>query len=175
LASAAESLRGFREEETTARGASLPSLVEYLETGGWSMPMPNVIATASCLYHLDVVNRRRDYRVVDLERYLSAYTRLENDLEGIEKERREQSPSNAVLLMERYMSNEQAKEFVLRQKQGYVMLVNQGLHALGPEDPLGRFMRATMTAHEKWYGHTPDRYDAAQRRAQQAVSAGAGA
>lgn len=158
ISSAIHSLRGFREEELIARGDPPPTLVEYLETGAWSMPMPNVVATGSLLCHLDIADRRRDLTIASMDRYLSAYSRLENDLAGVEKERLEKSPSNAVLLMERYMPNVKAREFVLELKKGYAALVHRCLITLPADDPLGRFIRATMEIHSQWYGAIPDRY-----------------
>jgi hypothetical protein len=158
LLSAAESLEGFREEEVAARGGPLPSLVEYLENGARSMPMSNILATASSLYSMNVATRRRDSNFAKLERCLCLFTRLENDLHGFEKERRERSPTNAVLLMEQFMPVERAMEFVLKQKHGYGMLLHSLLAAMTPGDQFVRFVRSTVAAHEEWYGQMPDRY-----------------
>jgi hypothetical protein len=159
LASAAASIRGFREEEAIARGRPLPSLVEYLENGAWSMPLANIVATASILYHMNVANRRREPHFARIERNLCLFARLENDLHGFEKERRERSPTNSVLLMEQFMPIDRAKSFILRQKQGYRSLLQQDLSTLALEDPFVEFVTAMLTAHDQWYGQRPERYE----------------
>lgn len=159
------SLLGFRKEETIGRGAPLPTLIEYLENGAWSMPMSNIIATASILYDMKVAERRKDPFFVNLERYLCTFTRLENDLHGFEKERKEGSPTNSVLLMEQWMPTHQAKDFVLEQKKGFGTLLQKSLESLDPSDRFVQFARATLSAHEEWYGDLPDRYEPARQAA----------
>jgi hypothetical protein len=157
--SAAESLKGFRREESAARGQPLPSLVEYLESGAWSMPLANITATASLLYDMNVARRRHDPQFASIERYLCLFARLENDLHSFEKERREKSPTNSVLLMEQVMPLGVARDFVLTQKQGYRSLLDHGLETLPPEDKFVRFVKALLLAHEQWYGQRPERYE----------------
>jgi hypothetical protein len=124
--------------------------------------VPNLIATVSLLYGLDMARRREAEReVAALERSLSLVARLENDLLGVEKERKEQGVANAVLLMERYAPPAQAREFIEREKRAYERRLEEVLQVLGPRDPLVRLARAMLASHRRYYQARPERVDPA--------------
>ena len=158
LTSAERTLRAFHQGERISRGRLTPILAEYLETGSWSSTIRNILSTASILYRMDWANRRRDTRLMDLERYLALIARLENDAYGFEKERREGCFANAVLLMERHLPTQAAKKFIDEQREAYEALLGQGLASLAPDDPFAVLANGFLEAHRKWYGHRPERY-----------------
>ena len=157
--SAKYTIRNLLVEERATQTRAVLALADYLEIGLWTSAVPNLMATVSLLYGLDIARRRVERDVAALERYVSIVARLENDLFGVEKERREGTVANAVLLMERYLTKEPAREFIQAEKQAYERRLQESLSALGIRDPLARLVRAMLASHRSYYAARPLRTD----------------
>lgn len=164
LQSTRSTLAAFRFGEEISRGQRMPSFAEYLEVGSWSSTVRNILAAASVIFEMRWASRRTDPLLMDLERYLGLVARLENDVYGFEKERREGCFANAVLLLERVMSTNAAAAFVDEQRQAYEMLLVRRLKELKLDDPVARFITNVLAAHRAWYSLRPRRYVADQPR-----------
>lgn len=154
-------LRAMQFEEGVSRGGTPPSYAEYAEAGAASIAMCGVVAGLYVTNGISRSARFGDPWLEKLERYLGMSQRLMNDLFSAEKERRESTSGcvcNSVLLLERYMSSEQARSFVQEQTRGYDSLVEQCIVALGEEDPVVRMIRPMLRCIHEWYGKAPLRY-----------------
>jgi hypothetical protein len=154
--------RGTQLEEQAARTQVLPSFAERLEYGAWSIAASSVLYTAYLVYGLGR-HRLRDNRVLaHLEHCFSAYQRIVNDIKSAEKERREGRQgcvANLVLLLERSLPPQLARDFVWQQAVGYRRLIQTNLEILGPANPFARLVRSLFELAERMYQLRPERYE----------------
>jgi hypothetical protein len=134
------------EQELSHKRARL-SYSEYLENGINSTAVPHMMTTASMLYGFGLGSRLGEEAVQRLVRHLSISSRLNNDLCSVEKERREGSLANAVLLLAEKLPVEQAREFVVEDLQGFERMLRADIAMLDAGDPIARMGRVMPEAH----------------------------
>lgn len=154
-------IRAMYNEEVVSRSGEVPAFVECLENGGDSTTLISIMSSAYLAHGLDRPARDGDIRLALVERYMLLSQRLLNDLYSAEKERRELAggrPSNLVLMLEKLVSREQARDFCEAQRRGYERLMQHNIDLLGPDDWFGRMTRTTMECIRRWYETGPLRY-----------------
>ena len=158
LDTAAAVLRAWQLEERWARDGATPAYTSYMENGVDSTTVPHVLAAISLVYGLDMPARLTNPAFQGLVRHLALGSRLQNDLLGIERDRREGSTANAVLVSERYMGAEEARRFVSEQRQAHEQLLRHYSEALGADDPFARLAWAMIASQEQFYLTPRERY-----------------
>lgn len=158
LDTAAAVLRAWHVEERWARESTTPSYTAYMENGIDSTTIPHVLAAISLVYGLDMPARLSNPPFQGLIRHLALSSRLQNDLLGIERDRREGSPANAVLITERFMTAQLAHGFVADQRLAHERLLAQHSRELGVDDPFARLALAMLASQEQFYLTPRERY-----------------
>jgi hypothetical protein len=130
---------------------------EYLENGEVSIALPHFLATVSlaCDYRMELRGDPLFRRIV---RNLSLASRLQNDLASAEKERSVGDRANAVLLIERYTTPCQAREFVLAEQLSYEKMLLANLQSLDPSDPMIQFSTIILAMMDVFYKAPRKRY-----------------
>ncbi|MFE2412129.1 terpene synthase family protein [Kitasatospora sp. NPDC059408] len=121
------------------------SYAEYLDNGVDSINMPHVLSTISVLWGSGIAARRTEPDVAATIRVLGIRQRLSNDLASLAKEQLSGDPGNAVLLMERWLGQEQAARFVADELDGHDRLLTTTLARLPPGDPVVAAALAIVT------------------------------
>jgi hypothetical protein len=150
-ATAASSISAFAQEEWISISGQKPGYGEYLAVATASTTVENLVAGASLLGGLGLGARHREPLVAQALHYLCTVARLENDLHGHVRERKEGSLANAVLLLEHLMPLEQAAAFITAQLQDYKMLLGGALAELGAEDPFTVLAHNILACHASFY------------------------
>lgn len=154
-------LRAMYAEELVSRSGRVPSFVECLENGGDSTTLMSIMSSGYLAYGMNRPARHGDVLLANVERYMLLSQRLLNDLYSAEKERKEGHlgrPSNLVLMMERLLPPQAAREFVEDQRRGYERLMALNLEQLGPRDPFVNMTETTIQCIHRWYRLGPERY-----------------
>lgn len=147
------------EEDVNANGRT-PTYIECIEHGVGFSTIPNLISTAALVYGVSRAERQSDMIVVDLERCFSIHQRMLNDLNGVEKERREGTygkKTNLVLLMENKLGAEAASKFIENEMSSMEQMVFSMMERLGVQDPFVKLIRHAMNNINAWYASKPKR------------------
>lgn len=169
-ATAADAIRAWEVERHLATRTPPLSYSEYIENGFNSTAVPHIVTTAALLHGYRAHERLAEQPVRRLLRNLSLSCRLHNDLFSVDKELREGSAANAVLLVRRFTGLEQARAFVADELRGYEEMLRQDVQRLGPADPFARLAVIMPAAHGVLYTGGSEAY----RAFQTGVSAGEG-
>jgi hypothetical protein len=140
------SFHACRENDLLARGERSWSYAEYLHNSEHSGSLPNVVATISLVYDLDMPARLLCPSLRSMIHHLSMVVRLQNDLASVDKERASGERANAVLLLEGLMPTPQARAFALADLKGYTRLLERDLDSLGTLDPFARLAHVLLGA-----------------------------
>lgn len=154
----AQLFRAWRAEELLSSKELPMSYSEYIENGVGSSVVPQILATVSVIYGLDMPSRVGDPHFERLVRNLSIISRLQNDYYSAEKERREGCRANAALLMEAFMTPEQASAFVADERRGYERMLDEDIAAIGADDMFCRLAKVMIASQERLYTTPRERY-----------------
>lgn len=155
--------RAYHLNAEWARVAHPLSYGEYLDNGEHSIATTHFVAATALIYGWDLTTRFRSEGFRRCLRHLSLLTRLQNDLASAERERRDGTPANAVLLLEPMVGPAAAWEFVRGELEGYRRAVQRDLTGLDREDPLCRFVNVLVRATDQYYSAPRARYAVAGR------------
>lgn len=158
LDSGAHLFRAWRAEELLSSKELPMSYSEYIENGVGSSVVPQILATVSVIYKLDMPSRVGDRHFDRLVRNLSIISRLQNDYYSAEKERREGCRANAVLLLEAFMPPEKASAFVVEERAGYERMLQEDMDAMGADDAFCRLAKVMIASQERLYCTPRERY-----------------
>lgn len=147
----ADVVRSWQAEAMLCQGRVRMSYSEYMENGVYSTTILHVLATASLLYDLGIARRATSEPLQRLMRHLSLYCRVENDLNSLDKERREGSVANAVILMERFAPTEVCVAFLQDELEGQARLVATAAREVGDDDRLCQLARIMPEVHRVMY------------------------
>jgi len=147
----------YRENWLLSAGERSWGYAEYLQNGEISIALPHFISTVSlaCNYGMESRTDALHTRVI---RNLAIATRLQNDLASAEKERSVGDRANAVLLVERFMTKDQAREFMQAERLSYERALFKDLDLLPAHDPLVRLSRVILATMDVFYQDPRDRY-----------------
>ncbi|AKT42789.1 terpene synthase family protein [Chondromyces crocatus] len=163
LQTAADAVKAWEIEDLLSYGKLSLSYAEYLENGYNSTAVPFILATAALVHRLDMPSRLHEEAIRSLLRQLSISCRLHNDIFSVEKERREQSCANAVLVLERLLPAEQAERVARDDLQGYERMLRRDVDRLPPGDAFGVLGRVMPEAHRILYTDPRGDYAGAQQ------------
>jgi hypothetical protein len=148
----------FEREAALSAGTLSISFGEYLDNGLRSICLPRTVASASVLWGLDMASRAADPRFMRLLHHQAIVARLENDLYSVKRERAEGGGANAVFLLERHLSPEDARAFVQRELHGYLRLVEDDIQHFDGQAPLLRLCKLLTGMGEAYYNDARERY-----------------
>ncbi len=154
-------LRGMQFEEQVARQRIVPSFVESLEYGAFSITALNVLSTFYLVYEMDRHSQHNNFVLSHLEHCFCAYQRILNDIKSADRERREGNAgyiSNLVLLLEKTLSPALAQEFVLQQGYGYERLIMTDIEVLGGDNSFAQLIKTLFEIVLEIYKSHFERY-----------------
>lgn len=154
-------LRGMQFEEQVTREGIVPSFIESLEYGSFSITAPSVLFTFYLVYRMDRHLQHNNFVLSHLEHCFCAYQRILNDIKSSDRERREANAgyaSNLVLLLEKSLPPVLAQEFVLQQAYGYERLIMTNIEMLGADNPFAQLIKTLFEIVLEIYKFRSKRY-----------------
>lgn len=151
-------LRASQADRGASRGGRTLSWGEYLRNGEHSIAVAHTVAALSLAHGLGLAAEAGEPRQRRALRWLCLSMRLGNDLAGVERERREGSRANGVLLMERHLPSDVARGFVEAERRGCERLLAEELAGFPPRHPFPRVARVMADAVERFYAAPDSRY-----------------
>jgi Terpene synthase family 2, C-terminal metal binding len=148
-------------EEQVAREQIVPSFIESLEYGAFSITAPSVLFTFYLVYRMDRHLQHNNFVLSHLEHCFCAHQRILNDIKSADRERREGNAgyvSNLVLLLEKSLSPVSAQEFVMQQAYGYERLIVENIEILGADNPFAQLIKTLFEIVLKIYKSRSTRY-----------------
>lgn len=156
-------LRASDRDRAASRGGRTLYWGEYLENAEHSIAVAHTVAALSLAHGLGLAAGAGEPRFRRALRWLCLSMRLGNDLAGVERERREGSRANGVLLMERRLPPGEARAWVEAERRGYERMLAEELAGLPPGHPFPRVARVMADAVERFYAAPGSRYGAPAR------------
>lgn len=155
---ARDTFRAYQANGLASRGALSWCYSEYLTVGEHSVVVLHLMAGVSLTHGLRMAERLSDPHVRQFVRHLCRAMRLQNDLASCERERIDGVRSNAVLMLERFASPQDAMAFVSAELEGYRRLMAIDVESLGAQDPLVCVGSALWSAAQHFYVVNTARY-----------------
>ncbi|WP_437318087.1 terpene synthase family protein [Sorangium sp. So ce385] len=154
---AVDLFHAYRENWLLSAGERTWGYAEYLQNGEISIALPHFITAVSlaCNYGLE---SRTDAVYTRIIRNLALATRLQNDVASAEKERSIGDRANAVLLVERFMTQDQAREFVQAERSSYERALLKDLERLPAHDLLVKLANVILATMDVFYQDPRERY-----------------
>jgi hypothetical protein len=140
------------------------SYAEYLANGEESIATAQFVATFAWAYGFEMQARLTEVPFRRFLHDLTRFTRLQNDLASVERERSDGGGANALLVMEPIVGAEAARAFVTRERNGYWRLLCRDIERLGPTDPFARLARVLVAATQSYYDSPRERYSVSQEQ-----------
>lgn len=151
-------LHASEADRAASRGGRTLSWGEYLRNGEHSIAVAHTVAALSLAHGLGLAAEAGEPRLRRALRWLCLSMRLGNDLAGVERERREGSRANAVLLMERRLPFDEARAWVEAERRGYERMLAEELAGFATSHPFPRVARVMADAVERFYAAPNSRY-----------------
>ncbi|HEX8274359.1 MAG TPA: terpene synthase family protein [Longimicrobiaceae bacterium] len=151
-------VRASEADRAASRGGRTLSWDEYLRNAEHSIAVAHTVAALSLAHGLGLAAEAGEPRFRSALRRLCLSMRLRNDLAGVERERREGSRANGVLLLERRLPSDEARDFVEAERRGYERKLAEELSGFPPSHPFPRVARVMAEAVERFYAAPDSRY-----------------
>ena len=146
---AVEAVDGGLTEAKLSREMTILSYHDYLAIGKQSIAVAHHLLTIAIAYDIAPLQESTP-RASQLVHHLAIAERLRNDLASVEKERREGTRANAILLLCDSMSERSARSFLAHELERYEALVDCDAEALGDE-MTRRVARVVMASADALY------------------------